>query len=58
MIVLLDGDAADDPDDLPRILAPLLSSQAKLVVGSRAMGTREAGSTTPSRWSATRSPPG
>lgn len=47
VIVLLDGDAADDPDDLPRILAPLLGGQADLVVGSRAMGTREAGSMTP-----------
>ena len=47
VIVLLDGDAADDPDDLPRILAPLLSGQADLVVGSRSMGTREAGSMTP-----------
>jgi glycosyltransferase involved in cell wall biosynthesis len=47
VIVLLDGDAADDPGDLPRILAPLLSGQADLVVGSRALGTREIGSMTP-----------
>jgi glycosyltransferase involved in cell wall biosynthesis len=47
VIVLLDGDAADDPDDLPRILAPLLNGEAELVVGSRALGTREAGSMTP-----------
>src|SRR6185295_313625 len=47
VIVLLDGDAADDPDDLPRILAPLLEDRADLVVGSRALGTREAGSMTP-----------
>lgn len=47
VIVLLDGDAADDPDDLPRILAPLLAGGADLVVGSRAIGAREAGSMTP-----------
>ena len=47
LIVLLDGDAADDPADLPRILAPLLEDRADLVVGSRALGTREAGSMTP-----------
>ena len=47
VIVLLDGDAADDPADLPRILAPLLEGRAELVVGSRALGTREAGSMTP-----------
>ena len=45
-IVLLDGDAADDPDDLPRLLEPLLNDEADLVVGSRALGSREAGSMT------------
>ena len=47
VIVLLDGDAADDPDDLPRILGPLLDGEAELVVGSRTLGSREAGSMTP-----------
>lgn len=47
VIVLLDGDAADDPADLPRVLGPLLSGEADLVVGSRALGHREAGSMTP-----------
>jgi glycosyltransferase involved in cell wall biosynthesis len=47
IIVLLDGDAADDPDDLPRVLAPLLRCEADLVVGSRTLGSREAGSMTP-----------
>jgi len=47
VIVLLDGDAADDPDDLPRVLAPLLNGEAELVVGSRAIGSRERGSMTP-----------
>lgn len=46
VIVLLDGDAADDPDDLPRVLEPLLSGEADLVVGSRALGTRDRGSMT------------
>jgi len=49
VIVLLDGDAADDPEDLPRLLEPLLEGQADLVVGSRVAepGTREPGSMTP-----------
>lgn len=47
VIVLLDGDAADDPADLPRVLGPLLEGRADLVVGSRSLGTREAGSMTP-----------
>jgi glycosyltransferase involved in cell wall biosynthesis len=46
VIVLLDGDAADDPDDLPRVLEPLLRGEADLVVGSRALGSRVRGSMT------------
>jgi len=48
VIVLLDGDAADDPDDLPRVLGPLLKGQADLVVGSRVAepGARARGSMT------------
>lgn len=47
VIILLDGDAADDPSDLPRVLAPILAGNADLVVGSRARGTLEPGSMTP-----------
>ncbi len=46
VVVLLDGDTADDPDDLPRVLAPLLTGEADLVVGSRALGKKEHGSMT------------
>ena len=47
VIVLLDGDAADNPDDLSNILEPLLAGAADLVVGSRTLGSREPGSMTP-----------
>ena len=47
VIVLLDGDAADDPADLPRVLDPILDGSADLVVGSRSLGTLEPGSMTP-----------
>ena len=49
VIVLLDGDAADDPTDLPRVLEPLLRDEADLVVGSRVAeaGSRARGSMTP-----------
>lgn len=46
VLVFLDGDAADDPEDLPRVLGPLLEGEADLVVGSRALGERESGSMT------------
>jgi glycosyltransferase involved in cell wall biosynthesis len=48
VIVLLDGDAADDPNDLPRVLEPLLAGEADLVVGSRVAepGSRARGSMT------------
>jgi glycosyltransferase involved in cell wall biosynthesis len=47
VVVLLDGDAADDPNDLPRVLEPLLKGEADLVVGSRTLGSRDRGSMTP-----------
>ena len=46
IIVFLDGDAADDPDDLARVLEPLRAGEAELVVGSRALGSRARGSMT------------
>lgn len=47
IIVLLDGDAADDPRDILALLGPLLDGSADLVVGSRTLGSRAAGSMTP-----------
>lgn len=47
VVVLLDGDAADDPDDLPRVLGPVLRGEADLVVGSRSREARERGAMTP-----------
>jgi len=47
VLVLLDGDASDDPADLPRIVGPVVAGEADLVVGSRGRGGREPGSMTP-----------
>jgi glycosyltransferase involved in cell wall biosynthesis len=47
VIVLLDGDAADDPADLPRVVGPVVDGMADLVVGSRSLGTLERGAMTP-----------
>lgn len=46
-VVLLDGDGSDDPENLRRVLGPLLAGEADLVVGSRSLGSREPGSMTP-----------
>ena len=46
-IVLMDGDASDNPENLRLVLGPLLAGEADLVVGSRALGSREPGSMTP-----------
>ena len=47
VVVFLDGDHSDHPEELPRLLAPIAEDQADLVIGSRALGTRERGSMTP-----------
>ena len=47
LIVLMDGDGSDRPDELPRLLAPLLAGEADLVVGSRTLGGAEPGSLLP-----------
>lgn len=58
LLVYLDGDRSDCPDELPRLLAPIVAGEADLVLGSRVLGVREPGSlTTPQRfgnWLATR----
>lgn len=46
IIVLLDGDASDNPADLHAILAPILSGEAEFVMGSRTRGQVEPGALT------------
>lgn len=47
IIVFLDGDASDYPEDMDKLLAPILGGSAEFVVGSRLRGEREKGSLTP-----------
>jgi glycosyltransferase involved in cell wall biosynthesis len=47
VVCFLDGDASDDPADLPRLVAPLLSGEADLVVGSRTRGGAQRGALLP-----------
>jgi glycosyltransferase involved in cell wall biosynthesis len=44
VIAFIDGDGSDDPADLARLVAPILAGEQDFVIGSRARGTREAGS--------------
>ena len=46
VLVFLDGDYADDPADLPLVLAPLLAGRADLVLGTR-LARRERGALPP-----------
>lgn len=46
ILVFMDGDRSDKPDEIPIILEPLLKCRADLVVGSRMLGSYEPGSLT------------
>ncbi|MBW3546322.1 MAG: glycosyltransferase family 2 protein [Bacteroidetes bacterium] len=58
IVVFLDADYSDHPDELPQLVAPILEGRADMVIGSRALGEREKGSLTPQQifgnWLATR----
>ncbi len=47
IVVFLDADYSDHPDELPRLIAPILAGEAELVIGSRALGSREPGALLP-----------
>ncbi|MCC2545135.1 glycosyltransferase family 2 protein [Hymenobacter sp. BT175] len=47
IIVFLDGDYSDYPEEMPDLVAPILRGEADMVIGSRALGQREAGSMLP-----------
>lgn len=46
ILVFMDGDASDDPTDLPDLLQPILSGKAEMVIGSRILGDCDPGSLT------------
>ncbi len=46
VVVFLDGDHSDHPEELPALLAPIASGDAELVIGSRARGVAERGALT------------
>jgi glycosyltransferase involved in cell wall biosynthesis len=47
VVVFLDADYSDYPEDMRLLLKPIAEEKADLVIGSRALGKREAGSMTP-----------
>lgn len=58
IIVFMDADYADHPEELPMVVAPITAGNADLVIGSRALGNKERGAMTPQQvfgnWLATR----
>jgi glycosyltransferase involved in cell wall biosynthesis len=43
IVVFLDGDYSDHPDEIARVIHPIARGDADLVIGSRARGNRERG---------------
>jgi glycosyltransferase involved in cell wall biosynthesis len=58
IVVFLDGDFSDYPEDMPQVVSPIVADTADLVIGSRVLGQREAGALLPQQrfgnWLATR----
>lgn len=58
IVVFLDADYSDYPEELTEIIAPILKEDYDMVIGSRDLGQKEAGSMTPQQvfgnWLATR----
>ena len=47
VVVFLDGDYSDHPEEMDRLVAPILQDRADFVVGSRMLGQRERGAMLP-----------
>ncbi|MEM9391326.1 MAG: glycosyltransferase family 2 protein [Bacteroidota bacterium] len=58
IIVFIDADYSDYPEEMEKLIAPIISDNKDLVIGSRALGNQEKGSMTPQQvfgnWLATR----
>ena len=46
IVVFLDGDYSDFPEEMKDLVQPILDGKADMVIGSRALGQRESGSMT------------
>jgi glycosyltransferase involved in cell wall biosynthesis len=47
IVVFVDADFSDRPEELPRVVAPILSGEAEMVIGSRTIGRQEPGALLP-----------
>lgn len=47
ILVFLDGDYSDHPEELPRVVRPIVEEGYDLVIGSRVLGEREKGALLP-----------
>ncbi|MEQ8424692.1 MAG: glycosyltransferase family 2 protein, partial [Cyclobacteriaceae bacterium] len=58
IVVFLDADHSDYPEELEKLIKPILNDGVDMVIGSRALGNKEAGAMTPQQifgnWLATR----
>lgn len=58
IIVFMDGDFSDYPEELPDLISPIIKNNMDLVIGSRVLGRREKGALTPQQifgnWLATK----
>ena len=58
IVVFLDGDFSDFPEEIPVVIQPILKEEMDMVIGSRVLGKREKGSLMPQQiagnWLATR----
>lgn len=46
IVVFIDADYSDYPEDIEKLIEPIIAKRAKMVIGSRALGNRENGSMT------------
>ena len=47
IVVFIDGDHSDYPEEMPKLITPIAENNYDMVIGSRALGNKEKGSMTP-----------
>ena len=47
IVVFLDGDYSDHPEELPKVVTPIVEQNMDIVIGSRALGKMESGAMMP-----------